>query len=55
MHHFGPFFRADFDGGVHFCENAKFVDILQVKSAEIVKNRKFQTLIDINSETSART
>jgi hypothetical protein len=37
----GPTFQADFDGDVHFSENSKFVDILGVKSAEIVKIWKF--------------
>jgi hypothetical protein len=34
--------RALFDGDVHFCENSKFIDILGVKCAEIVKIWKFQ-------------
>ncbi|MHC4895329.1 MAG: hypothetical protein ACYTFV_18730, partial [Planctomycetota bacterium] len=55
IHHSGPFFRADFDGDVHFPEKSKFVDILGVKSAEIVKIWKWQKSIAINIETSVRT
>jgi hypothetical protein len=43
------------DGKAHFLKKSKFVDILKVKISEIVKIWKFQQLIAINIETSART
>jgi hypothetical protein len=41
IHDYGSLFRADSDGDAHFSENSKFVDVLGVKSAEIVKIWKF--------------
>jgi hypothetical protein len=55
IHQITSTLRALSDGDVHFCKNSKFVDILGVKCAEIVKIRKCQKSIAINIETSART
>jgi hypothetical protein len=55
IHQIASTLRALSDGNVHFSENSKFVDILGVKSAEIVKIWKFQKSNAINVETSART
>jgi hypothetical protein len=55
IHQIASTLRALSDGDVHFCENSKFVDILGVKGAEIVKIWKFQKFIATNIETSART
>jgi hypothetical protein len=55
IHRIASTLRALSDGIVHFPENSKFVDILGVKSAEIVKIWKFRKSIAINMETSAGT
>jgi hypothetical protein len=55
IHQIASTLRALSDGEIYFLKQSKFVDILGVKSAEIVKNWEFQKAVVIDTETSART